>query len=1072
MNKFFKYFPVAMAMATLASCSSDDLVGVNENVPGYELSENDILVMMDEGLMTRAAFGEMQVYANGTTGVLRSIFFTPGDEIKLYDDLNWRPQTFVYNEDATLKLYHFKPGDVVKGEDATKFTSVFTSSPNNPEKTSENTYENGYGVYPANLSTFEGELRENINFDMSSLAFIKGEELDSEVGDFNTTLPNTDAEKTLVRRTAIPMWGNLGETVVNQKVVEKAAALRLVYLTGFIRVGITSKAAQADKQAWLVIRSTKEQLTGNYRAEGFDYTEKVAPVLKGQQTNVVRNANYHTDYVYANPTANAQKKGGYDQNGTLIDVNTVTDLKTDNGTGIIVMELPKLAGDMDEVIYVPVPKGEYPLSIHLVMGGDNETPDVLDLTDAKELLNEDNFDKIKENGDFYNLDLYDDSNELLNTPYGLANFIKKFDEIGRNITVTVNQTIYVRGNRTPQDMNLYVGQLDHDVTVNLKGGLKVVDRTEDVKDHTPSIYITKSGKGKLTLNLGLAEDETDSKNYPVIVIRETGTDNGNYTVIKSSNVANDEGGIVINGIKDDFVLPKIVVETEKDVVTLKTGAEVVNLKGRMIIDAKDKTIDQLNIKEDGSVLTLNNGTITTVVTDGVKTATTENVTINSKGKSFIKNIRTAVYTGNKIVDTWEDANSPVDWQAETNAATNHGDYKKLDLNSEWDGEYYPAGTPTTLAEQQEIHTAAQFAMGGYVANTHLHTNLFIGKTLDGSEATTKQKNWKGLILEQNFDGAGKNVELVTNYNGSNNIGLFSEIMNNADAAQITVKHLNLKADVQPADGTYRAQIGALAGNVVGKRTGVKFSRIVLDEGNKIGYFELKPNYTYVAGSKIGGMIGNATGTVTIENSSAKGTVAGFAALGGYIGQVSDQDTQITFGLDSNANNAGTETNVNNADYVAFTGKAWCPATSEVKFNETRTVAENLYNVDYGTIGMFVGKIADNKAKVLINRESAVVSNDKIAGKEKDLLFHKNHIVVGKDQYGNDKYYNYCGSYRNVVGYSSAATATDQIQVRESWNVSPWYATYTLLQRKANQKNEEVSGIETYYFNWFAPETAE
>lgn len=1037
MKGIFKLFPVALATVALASCSSDDLQAFGSDAGNYEFSKNDLLVTVDGGNdVMRAAFGEAQVTLDGgKTGMVRSLFFTAGDQIKLYDDDNWRPQTFDYNASATVAAnrHRFTPG-----EDVTDQTSVFTLSTTSPVGTAENQYNKGYGVYPAAISEFQGELRTTINFDLSSLAFIDGDALASVTfDDFNSSYTEKTGGTKVIRKTAIPMWGNLGKDASGADV---AGALTLKYLTGFLRIGVQGVAPLAPHQrAWLVIQSTNKALHGQYRATGFDYTAKAAPVLTFTGTAPTGTA---ATKVYANATANAAAAGGTDQNG-----NAVATLAA-NGSGVIVMKLPTLAVGDNNAIYVPLPADAagYALKVDLVYDNAATEPTVLDLTTgATNLLNETSFKEIDVNGKFYNLDTNVEAN--INTPYQLAQKIEEYDQIGRTISFSVSTAPVVKGNETPQDQNLFV-DIDHDITVNLTNGIESSAVGADNYNHTPALYISKKGTGKLTLNFN------GGTTIPVIVLKADGQDTGDYTKIKSSKVLSD---VIIGGTA---TLPKVIVETgAQNLVTLKADATVVNLKGKMTIDALNKTITTLNVKAANSEVALNNGTITDVVNN--KTA----LTINSKGKSFIGTFSNPTLASAANVDTWENA-TPAEWAAATASATLVDEYTNVTLNSEWDGTNYTAGDFT---QQANIHTAAQFSEGGYVANSILRTNLKIGKTLDGTAATDAQKQWAGKDLDQNFDGAGKTIELVTNYNGANNIGLFKDIKMAGTAAPITIKHFTLKADVEPADLTaapwYRANIGALAGTVTGG-TGaniITISRITLDAANKVGYFTTKANYTTTAGSNIGGMVGYAAGLVNIENSTAAGKVAGFANLGGYIGQVAAGAT-INFGKSNITAAANAETAAQNADNTAFAGVQFSPSTSVVEFEETRTIGSNLYNANYGTVGMFVGNAATATAATInIHTNSSIAANDKIDGKENNLLFEKNHLKVGTDAIGNDMYYNYSGSYQNVIGYSPAGTGTAPTVTIGNGVVTGVEATFNLSERLNNQ-----STIPARYFNWFAP----
>lgn len=1047
MKGFIKLLPVAFGALVMASCSNNDFLGLNDQVEEYQLKEGEILVTVDEETdATRASIGEATKEESGIFNMYRSVFWREGDMIKVYDATKWRPQYFKYTDNLDGVKNYAKNA---AGPIPAVFTLDAATSPSGTETTQ---YESGYAVFPGKkFSVFQGEERDALTFDYTSMRYWGWDAL--------TTNYFTETGDGKSWYTEFPMWGNVDQS-----------KLALKYLTGFLRIDLSGyKEIGAETRASLVIQASK-QLAGMFKAENFNYEAKRAPLLVGtseeagyadlpaiQAYNTIKNPNTRTQL-------ETDKKSDF----TMVINLPVADLKANQGD--ITKDVKK-----HNVFFIPVPVAlkDYmtevingrtynkfqtnglpdegaaadPYAIRVALVYDNGAVDD-DITINPAMFNagtpgdvlfeSEAFNEIDKAGRFYNIDCINAPE--VNTPYQLAELIKDLDKIGRKVTVSLNNAPVVKGNKTPQDQNLYIGQLNHDITINFPAGIIKSASADDNKDHYPTLYISKSGPGKLTLNF----NGGTPANYPAICIRQTGEDNGTWTKIKSSKV---ESEVVIDGTIE---LPKVHVSTSENLVTLKAAAaNVTMMSGRMTIDAKDKTIKAFHAWGTNGVLSLKNGTITELLTD--KDA---NFTCNSEGKSFIKTI--GIPTDASKENNWELATPTGEWAI--NAAAAYKDnYNNVTLNSTWDGVYYVDGTDFT--QQKDIHTAAQFSMGAYVAASALHTNLKIG-TNEG--ATAAQKNWLGKALTVSFDGLEKNVELLTtNANGTN--GLFSTI---TLAATGNIDNLNIKADIQPSAAVQ--QIGALAGQIDGtKATTVR--NVKLLAGTKLGFFTTAGNYTATTGSKVGGLFGAAKGTVTILASEAQGQIAGFASLGGFVGYAEASST-ITFGVQDRAANLSFEDVFGNAHAYA----AYGTPTSKVTFTESRTIPNNLYNTGYGTIGMFVGQAqTDGAAAVNITIEndqitdaSAIKVNDKIKNNESTLLFNKNHYMVGLDENGNEKYFNYFGSTFNVVGYCAIADAAKMptIKIGQGYNTTTASYVYMTLSDCKEDKAENVNN----YYNWFKP----
>lgn len=1052
MKSLIKLLPVALGALVMASCSNNDVLDLGgQQVANYQPGEGEILVTIDENSdATRAAIGEVSAQESDVYNMYRSVFWREKDYIKVYDAEKWRPQYFKFMCTLPTTDSKYEKDKEYTKNNAGALPSVFKLDADlSPSGTETTQYVDGYAVFPASkYSVFQGEERDKLTFDYSSMRYWSW---DSQNIDYSTTYPGGRAWYT-----EFPMWGNVDDS-----------KLALKFLMGFLRIDLSGyKQIGSESRASLVIQASK-QLAGDFVAENFNYEAKKAPLLvpTATPTTYTNLTGIKTVNTIADPKS---RTATVDNDFTMVINLPVDDLKKHQGN---------LTNDIanHNVFFIPVPVAlknyttevvngrtynkftsdglpfgatadPYAIRVSLVYDNGAADDDIVISNPAlytaggDVIFESESFDGIDKAGRYYNLDCLSADN--VNTPYQLANLIKDLDKVGRKLTVDVKSTPIVKGNETPQDQNLFIGKLNHDITINLVNGIEKSAPVADHYNHAPALYITKSGPGKLTLNF----NGGTAANYPAIVIRDNGEDTGDYTKIKSSKVESD---IVIGG---SIKLPKVIVENASNVVTLKAAAELVNLKGKMTIDAKDLLIDALNVKSDGSEIKLLNGTITTMLHKS-----NEALSVNSEGKSFIKTIDnpTTASVSAEASKTWEQAcaGTYTEWAAAD--ATPANKYNKVTLNSIWDGNYATLDATNITAQQADIHTAAQFSAGAYVANSVLHTNMQIGTNDD---ATAAQKNWKGINLAQNFDGLEKNVELLTT-NANHTNGLFAEIA--PASADIVVKNLNLKANIQPSADVEK--IGALAGSIDASAKKVTIFNVNLDKESQLGFTASKGSYTETKGSKIGGIAGYAKGNINIHSSSVEGQISGFAALGGYIGFV-DAASTVQFGRHSTS-----ATTDNDALGVSHAIAAYATPISKVTFAEVRTIGENLYNENYGTVGMFVGSVATTGAATVtienasLNAGAPIIDNDKIAGKETALKFNKNHYKVGTDSDGNDMYYNYFGSKYNVVGYCKTDGTMPTIKIGYGFNVDFLY--HSLVERKTNATTGNAA---TWYYNWFKP----
>ena len=205
----------------------------------------------------------------------------------------------------------------------------------------------------------------------------------------------------------------------------------------------------------------------------------------------------------------------------------------------------------------------------------------------------------------------------------------------------------------------------------------------------------------------------------------------------------------------------------------------------------------------------------------------------------------------------------------------------------------------------EIYTAAQ------LAGVTTGKNYKLMVDIDATGTT-----WAPVNLNGTFDGKGKTITAL-------GAPLFGTISGG------TVKKLNLTAVAIDTDA---ANQGALAQTVSGTTT-INEITVAGTIGKAAGKATTK---------NIGGLIGTANGTVTLDKNQVTATVQGYANVGGFIGNVAGGS--VTF-------------KANGATVSAVTFKQTFTATAAVDMNE-------------GTFGNFIGSITGEGANVTIGGKTA------------------------------------------------------------------------------------------------------
>ena len=334
---------------------------------------------------------------------------------------------------------------------------------------------------------------------------------------------------------------------------------------------------------------------------------------------------------------------------------------------------------------------------------------------------------------------------------------------------------------------------------------------------------------------------------------------------------------------------------------INANVNKVTMTGAGKLTITDATVGELNVNATGATINLNGTKKLAQITSLKTNKTTEtSATVSSTGEAAIL----AVSADARFLFT-----------------------------STWDGK------KAAIGSDNKIYTAAQLAS---VTTGKAYTLL--------TNVTAFNKDWTPVNISKDFDG---NTKILT--------GLKAPLFGTISGG--TVKKLNL-ATVNI--NTEAANQGALAQTVSGTTT---INEITVNGtiGKETGKATTK---------NIGGLIGTANGEVTLDKNYVNATVQGYANVGGFIGNVAGGS--VTF-------------------------KANGATVSNVTFKQTFHVAAAVaVDMNEGTFGNFIGSITGEGANVTIgsaatgektigNFVTDAVSTGKALDTEYKISFAKNKV---------------------------------------------------------------------------------
>lgn len=452
MKRFLKLFPVAVAVVALASCADDNLL----NVDGQQIEKDPSKLYVTaeplidgDAVATRAGF----VYGKTSGGSYdgQYLVWTKNDQVKLYDyENNWRPQIWEYDAAATQQY--------LKSDGFSVFTKKVKA------KDGYDQYTNGYGIIPAGMGKFIDEDRNQIDFDLSSLALY-------DLSQAAVTDVYTDGK---LAKAPLPMWG-----------VATSGEMKVKYLTGILKIDIFNVAAPAaNTDNYVVIYANDGTnginlhpasiITDAAGADKFDPEDNTkAPVMKGTKG--------------AAKTAVA----AFANNAVPFDAIAIKIGKVTGRTCVAVPIVPIAGAQISAYLATAPDNAATPFNI---------TPGAQIATTITKDIQAGHFYRIQDGGVVNITDA--------NTPYQLAQRIIEEDaKMNRDyvINVTKNVTVDDEGDDPHGNIiDLSGHAMRYNATINFTGGAALIGKTAATNTLT-----IKTAASEKVITLNVTEDATN-----------------------------------------------------------------------------------------------------------------------------------------------------------------------------------------------------------------------------------------------------------------------------------------------------------------------------------------------------------------------------------------------------------------------------------------------------------------------------------------------------------------------------------------------------------------------------------
>ena len=829
MKKSIKFIPAVLGLFALASCNSYDYDVVDTEIIKKDGALTVITdVDFDADAVTRSAAGYARI-TNGTNkGTLTGIVFTDGDKIKVYDQTNWRYQTWVKSDDDPKVS-------------STDIQTIFDLDAEEGDK-----YEltdGGYAVYPEDLAAFYDEERTQLtitNF-VSKDGELTLEEI--EGGEYPTSYDYLNGNTKLFN-CPVPMWGKAENGVVKMNAM---VGLLKVNFTGVkVEKGATIVITVADDKAlWASEATVNFSFDGEDAAPVVDADVLVNTTDEKQNILTINLPAFDGDTYLLVPVAVGEYESitlEYFAKGAE-EATEKTTLQSKDADGKFEVE----AGIMKEVALT--------VSANESIEGDPITPETL-----QKALNKGN----EEEG-YY-----------------------EYADFGRNVVVDVKKALSVGGqNHKAEFTTLTLPALKNTVTFNLTDGINTM---ETGKDPVLTIEGGEGSTGKLIINI--PADKTSTADIVVnakveveinyqnataldkeVTVNGKAILKGNYTTVNTTEAYTIGEGVTIatalNAGGELTVNSAIVgtINTSNDVAIAK-GVEVASLVlGSAEEDADAVEAINLTVAEEPAAAAEDAATTTPAYATVAKLTINKVTTVNATDLS-LKDITKADKTGATKIHT--EGVSEI-----KNKPTDAG--KLLSFSSVYNGSVAP--TKTFSSGTCNIYTAAELGkvkpLGGE-STYNLLTDITSAEGAEWNSITIGSTNTNKTIT---FDGNGHTIAGVA-LKGEN-VGMFNLSM----TATTTVNIKDLIVTGLSYTGNNEVDgVGALAGIVKGGKA-VNITNVNIT-GTSIG--STAENSCNIGGFI--GQVDGVKVTLTGSKLKLTGNIIGHYNLGGTIGSVASGAT--------------------------------------------------------------------------------------------------------------------------------------------------------------------------------------
>lgn len=940
MKKVFKFFPAALAVVALASCSSDDLFEKSS----VEVSSEYTLNVSTESDDAATRAGHVII------GSSRSVVWQAGDVIRTYDN----------------NLGNFDEYAVPKGADASKSATFGYKGTGEPELASHN-----YAVFPGDYVNTLG---------WGKVADVKVPILTMDIPEtgisFNENfgkIYTEDDEDYTIGASYVPMWGDVKDaTATNPDVT-------MFYLTAFLQVDLSAIPAAAQKL--IVYAPNKEPLSGRFEAalddptdtyleadeDKYQYSNKIVVDIEG--ANVAgKNGSiylpiiaeqYYKNLVVAavvgdkgqilacygpNVTTSAEDKTALSITDDNI-TSTTPDKWKDGNTGKYIAKLGgKLFADgfmlprkqavvIEKTFELPATCA-YPSDI---------TNALATYSQAKNLtLDIDNTSAIQCSAANYQVTIpsaLKDADITLNIKNGVA-FVAtgsdmKFSGQCNSLTVKV-QSISQTADGFGFDFSAVNGDVEFAGLSSITVKKLVAQNTEDLsftygKNVTNTSALTANKADIVvaegaTLGVGIGATGDGNDIVGDVVIAGTMSDDchiyskGNVVVMPTGVAKNitAAGTVTVNGTP--ATESAAAVKGTAAVISAKGNVEVYGSAGNItVVDGANVTFAPVAAEDYTGTITVTDGTVT-LDNKGKAVAT---VVKSKAGDIELKNGKLSTLTltnvpAGQTVNVKSYGLSEITatgYTAPTAAAT-------VNFTSTWD--YVPtAAELTAVTASSNIYTATQLAKATFGEAATLKTNITIASG----------KAWAKPTLNKNFTATGYTISGL-------NAPLFSTIDASSGAIEITGVTIQ-NAAIANWEG--EAGVGLLAGATSGTNA------ITITKSSVAGSIASKDatHALYYAGGVIGKHAG--TGKLTFgDNTDANKVTAAvtFTNNGRLFGESGVDVKAGTIGQILGSNTATGEVEI--SQHCAATG-AFDKSNTALKFQNLRK-----YNASYEIEGYFKG----------------------------------------------------------------------------------------------------------------------